>query len=156
MGMPSLTTAQAAQSVMTQHLNKITVQHLPKDQHALLRKFYRSHHSPMRITQQAQAWVVRAPEIIAGVCLSPTDQGYWLTSLFTAPQHRNNGTASFLIQHIQSAYPEKSIWLFCHPELSNFYSRLGFNQTDALPDALNSRLKRYQQHKLLIAMLYTS
>lgn len=128
------------------------VQRLPKSQHALLLKFYRSHNSSMRITQQADAWVVRTTEIIAAACISPVANGYWLTSLFTAPSFRKKGVASQLIKHIQSSHPGSPIWLFCHPELNSFYSQLGFTQTEILPQALSDRLARYQQHKTLIAM----
>lgn len=109
----------------------------------------------MRITQQADAWVVRAPHIIASACLSPVAHGHWLTSLFTAPTFRQQGVASLLIKHLQLAYPDTPIWLFCHPDLSSFYCNLGFKQAQHLPEALNSRLIRYQQHKSLIAMFYT-
>ncbi|HZJ91627.1 MAG TPA: GNAT family N-acetyltransferase [Thiopseudomonas sp.] len=139
---------------MNQPPTQLTVQLLTKEQQPLLRKFYRSHNSPMRITQQADTWIARRSEIIAGVCLSPVDQGYWLTSLFTAPSYRQQGTAHFLIQQLQLAYQNSPIWLFCHPDLSGFYSKLGFRQTQHLPEALGSRLKRYQQHKQLIAMSY--
>lgn len=139
---------------MNQNCTNFSVQYLPKNQHALLHKFYRNHNSPMRITQQADVWVVRAPQIIASVCLSPAANGLWLTSLFTAPEFRQQGVASRLIKHLQLTYPCAPIWLFCNPDLLSFYSRLGFRQTQHLPEALSSRLARYQQHKSLIAMLY--
>lgn len=133
----------------------ISVQRLPKNQHALLRKFYRSHKSPMAITQHAEVWVVRAPAIIAGACLSPVSDGYWLTSLYTAPHYRQQGMASLLIQHLQTIHQGSPIWLFCHPELQQFYHSLDFRETLQLPAPLKQRLARYQQSKALIAMLYT-
>ena len=139
---------------MDQQSTQFSVQHLPENQHTLLRKFYRSHNSTMRVTQQAEVWVVRAPSIIAAVCLSPVADGYWLTSLFTADKYRQQGVASLLIKQIQIAYQGAPIWLFCHPDLNSFYSALGFRQTQYLPESLNSRLTRYQQHKALIAMHY--
>lgn len=139
---------------MDQQSTPFSVQHLPENQHTLLRKFYRSHNSQMRVTQQAEVWVVRAPSIIAAVCLSPVADGYWLTSLFTADEYRQQGAASLLIKQTQIAYQGAPIWLFCHPDLNNFYSRLGFRQTQRLPESLSDRLTRYQQHKALIAMHY--
>lgn len=139
---------------MKQNCTNFSVQYLPKNQHTLVHKFYRSHNSSMRITQQADAWVIRAPHIIASVCLSPVADGHWLTSLFTAPEFRQQGAARLLIEHLQSTYHGAPIWLFCHPELFSFYSSLGFKLTQHLPDTLNSRLTRYQQHKSLIAMFY--
>ncbi|WP_205343079.1 GNAT family N-acetyltransferase [Denitrificimonas caeni] len=139
---------------MDQHSTNFSAQCLAENQHTLLRKFYRSHNSPMRMTQQADAWVVRAPSIIAGVCLSPIADGYWLTSLLTAPEHRQQGVASFLIRHLQVAYQHSPIWLFCHPDLRGFYGSLGFRQTQDLPESLSGRLARYQQHKSLIAMAF--
>ncbi len=139
---------------MNQNCANFNVQYLAKNQHTLVHKFYRNHNSRMRVTQQAEVWVVRAPHIIASVCLSPVAHGHWLTSLFTAPAFRQQGAARLLIKHLQLAYPDAPIWLFCHPELFSFYSSLGFKLTQHLPDALNSRLTRYQQHKSLIAMFY--
>ena len=139
---------------MDQHSTKFSVQCLAKNQHTLLRKFYRNHNSSMRITQQADVWVVRAPSIVAGVCVSPVADGCWLTSLFTAQEYRQHGAASLLIEHVQSIYQGTTIWLFCHPDLSGFYSRLGFTLTQQLPESLNSRLVRYQKNKPLIAMQY--
>lgn len=139
---------------MNQNCTNFSVQYLVKNQHTLLHKFYRNHNSPMRITHKADAWVVRAPHIIASTCLSPVAHGYWLTSLFTAPAFRQQGAASLLIKHLQWTYSDTPIWLFCHPDLFNFYRNLGFKQAQHLPDDLSSRLTRYQQHKSLIAMLY--
>lgn len=139
---------------MQQHSTRFSVHCLAENQHTLLRKFYRSHNSPMRITQQAKVWVVRAPSIIAGVCLSPVAEGYWLTSLFTADEYRQQGVARLLIEHVQTAYQGAPIWLFCHPDLISFYNKLGFKQTQCLPESLSDRLHRYQQHKALTAMQY--
>lgn len=139
---------------MLQHYTNFNVQRLSKDQHMLLRKFYRNHKSSMKITQNSEAWVVRTPAIVAGVCLSPITGGYWLTSLYTAPQYRRLGVASLLIKHLQTTYHESPIWLFCHPNLKNFYHSLNFKETQHLPSFLSQRLTRYQQHKSLLAMLY--
>ena len=129
-----------------------SVQRLDTAQRALLQKFYRHHVSKMRITQQAEAWVIREQSIIAGLCLATVAEGYWLTGLFTAPSFRQQGAALQLINHIQAVYPDAPIWLFWHPDLHDFYTRAGFKQTQQLPEALKSRLDRYQQHKTLIAM----
>ena len=141
---------------MEQQSTQFSVQPLPENQHTLLRKFYRNHNSPMRITQQAEVWVVRAPSIIAGVCLSPVADGYWLTSLFTADKYRQLGAARLLIKQVQATYQGAPIWLFCHPDLISFYNKLGFEQTGCLPESLQDRLTRYQQHKALIAMHYAT
>lgn len=139
---------------MEQHSTKLSVHNLAKNQHTLLRKLYRNHNSAMRITQQAEVWVVRNPAVIAGVCLSPVADGLWLTSLFTAPEKRQQGAARLLIKQLQVFYLGQPIWLFCHPQLESFYRKLGFKQTQQLPESLRSRLTRYQQHKSLIAMCY--
>lgn len=139
---------------MGQHSTKFSVHLLAKNQHTLLNKLYRNHNSPMRITQQAEVWVVRNPAVIAGVCLSPVADGFWLTSLFTAPEKRQQGVARCLIQQLQSFYLDQPIWLFCHPQLESFYRKLGFKQTQQLPVCLRGRLTRYQQHKALIAMYH--
>ena len=131
-----------------------SVDYLPKTHHTLLHKFYRHHKSSMRITEQADAWVERATEIIAGVCLSPVAEGFWLTSLFTAPAYRRQGIARLLINHLQDSYVDKPIWLFCHPQLEKFYCNLDFVTAHQLPEPLKSRLTRYQKNKTLIALCY--
>ena len=135
--------------------NNITTQHiecLPSLQHLLLNKFYRSHASRMRINPEAEAWVVRNPEIIAGLCLTSITEGYWLTGLFVAPEHRKHGVAQHLLQHIQQSHSTSPIWLFCHPDLIGFYQSTGFRITEQLPEQLKNRLSRYQKHKNLVAM----
>lgn len=136
-------------------INPVTtqqVQRLPAQQRTLLNKFYRSHHSRMRIQQNAEIWVIRNPEIIAATCLTPIDDGFWLTGLFVAPSYRQAGIARQLLQHLQSTYPCAPIWLFCQPDLAEFYQRLNFQIATQLPESLASRLTRYQQHKKLIPM----
>ena len=135
--------------------NNTTTQHierLPALQHPLLNKFYRSHASRMRINPEAEAWVVRNPEIIAGLCLTAITEGYWLTGLLVAPEHRKHGVAQYLLQHTQRAHSSSPIWLFCHPDLIGFYQHTGFRITEQLPDQLKNRLSCYQKHKNLVAM----
>jgi len=136
----------------------VTEQHierLPSLQHALLNKFYRNHGCRMRANQPSEAWVVRKPMIIAGLCLTPIAEGYWLTSLFVDPEQRHRGIAHQLIKHIQATYPASPIWLFCNPDLINFYQQAGFTETQKLPAPLKERLIRYQKYKKLIALHYT-
>ncbi len=133
----------------TQHIER-----LPVLQHALLNKFYRSHGSRMRISQPAEAWIIRNPTIIAGLCLTKISDGYWLTGLFVTPEQRQRGLAQSLLKHVQAVYSKSSIWLFCHPELTDFYQQADFQLTEELPESLKARLARYQQHKSLIAMQY--
>lgn len=140
--------------LMDQPHTNFSVQRLAKNQHILLRKFYRHHKSSMKVTQNSEVWVVRASTLVAGVCLSPVDNGYWLTSLYTAPEYRRLGVASLLIKHLQATYLESPVWLFCHPDLQNFYRSLGFREAQQLPGVLCQRLARYQQHKALLPMLY--
>lgn len=140
---------------VTPEISMQNIERLPTLQLALLNKFYRCHGSRMQISKPAEAWVMRQHSIIAGLCLTPVIGGYWLTGLFVAPEHRQRGVALNLIKHIQAAYPTASIWLFCHPDLITVYQRTNFQETQQLPESLNSRLARYQQHKILIAMHYT-
>ena len=41
----------------------------------LMNKFYRSHQSSMKAVKDAQLWVARADEIIAGLCLRTQTHG---------------------------------------------------------------------------------
>lgn len=115
----------------------------------LLNKFYRQHRSAMRLPPDAQGWVAREEEIIAGLCLTPVSHGQWLTGLLVTPGSRGRGIAQGLIEASVAAGP---VWLFCHPQLRGFYERVEFDVAEQLPPALSERLRRYQQTKELIAM----
>ena len=117
----------------------------------LMNKFYRSHQSSMKASNDAQLWVARETDIVAGLCLRPVALGYWLTGLFVAPALRKRGIAKALVE--QAVMPcEGPVWLFCDPELQGFYERLGFSLDTTLPQVLHERLVRYQRNKAMIAM----
>ncbi len=137
---------------MSKQVTEQQIERLSALQHPLLNKFYRSHASRMRANPEAEAWVVRNPEIIAGLCLTAITEGYWLTGLFVAPEHRKHRVAQYLLQHTQRAHSSSPIWLFCHPDLIGFYQHTGFRITEQLPDQLKNRLSCYQKHKNLVAM----
>lgn len=106
----------------------------------------------MRARGEAQVWVARQPDIIGALCLTPVAVGHWLTGLFVAPDERGRGVAAGLIATALTSV-EGNVWLFCEPELSGFYQRLGFVETLQLPQELAARLARYQQTKRLIALV---
>ena len=117
----------------------------------LLNKFYRSHQSSMKASKEAQLWVARQDQIVAGLCLRPMANGYWLTGLFVDPAVRGQGIAAALVNAAISSC-EGTVWLFCDPELQGFYEKLGFSLDVELPHALHERLVRYQRNKAMIAM----
>jgi len=123
---------------------------LPAPLKPLADKFYRSQRSAMRATAGAQLWVAEDQEIIAALCLHEVEHGHWLTSLLVAPAVRGQGIARQLIDTalLDCATP---VWLFCHPQLSDFYLRLGFTLCTDLPQPLTERLTRYQRSKSLLA-----
>lgn len=118
----------------------------------LLGKFYRSHRSSMRAPSGAQTWVARQAEILAALNLTPVADGHWLSGLLVAPAQRGQGLASRLIGHALAHTPGP-VWLFCHPELVDFYGRLHFVAAPHLPPPLAERLLRYQRHKTLLALV---
>ena len=121
----------------------------------LMNKFYRAHQSSMKAFKDAQLWVARQEDIIAGLCLRPMANGHWLTGLFVAPALRGQGVAGELVRHAVKAC-EGPVWLFCDPELQGFYEKLGFSLDVELPHALHERLVRYQRNKAMIAMGVTT
>ncbi len=106
----------------------------------------------MRASGEGELWVARADEIVGGMTLQAVAQGHWLTGLFVAPQWRGRQVASCLVEAALTGRPGPT-WLFCHPDLQAFYQRLGFTLTSTLPEALASRLARYQRSKPLLAMV---
>lgn len=117
----------------------------------LMNKFYRSHQSSMKAVKDAQLWVARHEEIIAGLCLRPVADGFWLTGLFVAPESRRQGVAAALIDRAVTACGGP-VRLFCEPGLQGFYEGVGFSLETRLPAALHERLVRYQRSKAMIAM----
>ncbi|WP_145141823.1 GNAT family N-acetyltransferase [Pseudomonas duriflava] len=130
---------------------------LPPEHRLLLDKFYRSHRSHMRAATGIgiQRWVARQPEIVAGLNLTPFEEGLWLTGLFVAPHRRGQGIARQLVHAALASHPG-SVWLFCEPSMKDFYEKLGFKPNPLLPRALHDRLKRYQQSKSLLALGHRS
>ena len=126
--------------------------HLPLQLRPLVDKFYRDHRSPMRSQAGDELWVTEsANQIVATLSLRPLAGGQWLTGLFVAPVLRRQGVAAALLDHSLALHPEP-VWLFCHPELRNFYQRLGFEDCQRLPAELDERLTRYQRTKSLIPL----
>ncbi|SEN38050.1 Acetyltransferase (GNAT) domain-containing protein [Pseudomonas sp. ok272] len=117
----------------------------------LMNKFYRSHQSSMKAVREAQLWVGTRDEIVAGLCLRSVADGFWLTGLFVAPTCRGQGVAAALMA--AALLPISApVWLFCHPDLREFYQRNGFTVDPPLPYALAERLARYNRSKPMIAM----
>ena len=117
----------------------------------LMNKFYRAHQSSMKAVRDAQLWVARQEEIVAGLCLRPIAHGHRLTGLFVAPGLRGQGIAGALVSQAVAAC-DGPVWLFCDPQLQGFYEKLGFSLDVELPHALHERLVRYQRNKAMIAM----
>jgi GNAT superfamily N-acetyltransferase len=118
----------------------------------LLDKFYRAHRSQMRSSSTAQLWVARQQEITGALCLTPVAGGFWLTGLFVAPEWRSQGIARQLMAHALRELSQP-VWLFCHPELQDFYAASGFAPAGALPQSLGEKLMRYGRNKPLVALV---
>ncbi|MCP2070881.1 UNVERIFIED_ORG: GNAT superfamily N-acetyltransferase [Pseudomonas lini] len=117
----------------------------------LMNKFYRTHQSSMKAVREAQLWVARRDEIVAALCLRPVAGGHWLTGLLVDPAYRAQGIAARLIAEAVKDVNEP-VWLFCHPDLRDFYERRGFSFDPELPYAMAERLSRYARSKPMIAM----
>lgn len=124
---------------------------LPALQRPLLDKFYRAHRSSMRTGNDDVLWVARHAGIVAGLCLKPLTDGHWLTGLFVAPQERHQAVGSNLVRQALSQTPGQ-VWLFCHPDLADFYRRLDFQPCTHLPESLADRLVRYSRTKPLLSL----
>ncbi|MEB2622942.1 GNAT family N-acetyltransferase [Pseudomonas sp. YuFO8] len=117
----------------------------------LMNKFYRAHQSSMKAVRDAQLWVARRDGIVGALCLRPVSGGFWLTGLFVDPACREQGVAGALIAAAISQV-ESPVWLFCHPDLREFYQRRCFVFDPPMPYALVERLSRYARNKPMIAM----
>lgn len=126
---------------------------LPELQYPLLQRFYRAQRSAMRIPAGARPWVMHDGGIIAALCLTPTADGHWLTGLLVERTRRGQGLARQLLGEVRRQH-DGPIWLFCHPDLLDFYRRCAVMQPAQLPAALAERLARYQRSKTLLALQY--
>ncbi len=70
--------------------------------------------------------------------------GLWLTDVWTAPEHRKQGLARKIIDHVLRAYVGRTIYLTIGPytnapldedQLGTFYQSFGFQRTD-VPDVM--------------------
>lgn len=127
---------------------------LPATSKPLLNKFYRAHRSSMRASGGAVLWAVKHIDIIAGLSLTRIGEGHWLTGLFVAPQWRSQGIAAGLMRCAMESL-QGPVWLFCHPQLEEFYARSGFTLAPQLPPPLAEKLARYSRFKPLLAMVLT-
>ncbi|QXI31625.1 GNAT family N-acetyltransferase [Pseudomonas vanderleydeniana] len=105
----------------------------------------------MRASGEGQLWVARDGGIVAGLSLTAVADGFWLTGLFVDPQRRGQGVAGHLVARALATLAGPT-WLFCHPDLRDFYAKLGFKPAGQLPQALADRLARYSRSKPLIAL----
>lgn len=117
----------------------------------LMNKFYRRHQSSMKAVRDAQLWVAKRDEIVAGLCLRPMAEGLWLTGLLVDPACRRQGVAAALMAEALATVTQP-VWLLCHPDLREFYQGNGFSANPPLPYALAERLLRYSRSKPMIAM----
>ncbi|MHA6494692.1 GNAT family N-acetyltransferase [Pseudomonas borbori] len=133
-------------------MTDLRVRCLPAPLRPLANKFYRAHRSPMRAHADDQVWVAEHGEIAAALCLRVIAGGHWLTGLLVAPDARGQGLARALVEHAL-AETTAPVWLFCHPQLSEFYRRVDFLPALGLPAELQQRLLRYQRSKTLVALM---
>ncbi|MCQ4296563.1 GNAT family N-acetyltransferase [Pseudomonas stutzeri] len=125
---------------------------LPEALRPLLVRFYRDHNSRNRVRPEATCWVARRGDIVAGLCLTPVAHGHFLTGLLVSPSMRTRGVGTQLVRRALDA-TLGPVWLFCKPELLEFYTRLGFKLTSQLPEPLADRLSRYKRTKTLLALV---
>jgi GNAT superfamily N-acetyltransferase len=134
-------------------MEAVQLRQLPGECRALLNKFYRAHRSHMRAPAGACYWVAEDSDILAGLCLSDIVHGQWLTGLLVTPNHRSQGLGRRLVAQALAGC-DGPVWLFCEPRTVSFYEPLGFAEATVLPEALASRLQRYNRHKTLVALCH--
>ncbi|GFM79679.1 N-acetyltransferase [Pseudomonas cichorii] len=127
---------------------------LPDAFRPLLDKFYREHKSSMRAVPRGTLWVAKQSQIVGALCLSEVADGHWLTGLFVDPHLRGQGVARQLIGHAVEPL-SGPVWLFCHPDLLEFYRLSGFEPAQRLPHALGEKFMRFSRSKALIALCRT-
>lgn len=134
-------------------MHELPIRQLRAECRPILNKFYRELRSHMRAPPGANYWVAGDTPTIGGLCLTKVADGQWLTGLLVAPAYRNRGLATRLVVKAVSTC-RCPVWLFCEQDLVPFYERLGFNLSLQLPEPLDSKLERYNRHKVLRAMHY--
>ncbi len=101
------------------------------ERYALVDRFYRAQGYKVKCATQEKVFVLglTTGEIIAAVRLVPQRSGhYWLRNLLVAPEWRNLGLASALLNRVKPAIAPYGCYFFALPHLLELYQRLEFER----------------------------
>ncbi|HTF94832.1 MAG TPA: GNAT family N-acetyltransferase [Cellvibrio sp.] len=119
------------ESVVSVQLPPYLFQSVAPERYALVDRFYRAQGYKVKCTEQEKLFVLCLPtgELIAAVRLVPQGSGhYWLRNLLVAPEWRNGGLASALLNHLKPAIAPYGCYFFALPHLLGLYQRLDFDR----------------------------
>lgn len=126
----------------------------------LVKKFYQQHYPSGKPNKAEPIWVVRQQgKILCAVRLKPFPESQLLTAMVTAPEQRQQGLGSHLLQGIQQELTHTPTYCFAFTHLVAFYERNHFIEIppEALPDALQERFLAYRrQGRKITPMQYKS
>jgi GNAT superfamily N-acetyltransferase len=101
-----------------------------------LYNFYRSTSG----IQIPTAYVMHKNDTFIGTCLVDNedmqlypDRRPWLASVYIAPEFRNKGYASLLINYVAPKYPLLHLWTF-NQQLADLYKRFGFEEKEVISE----------------------
>lgn len=136
-------------------INSLQFSELLKQQIPLVNKFYRSVYKQSVANKSEQVFTLKNQQILCAVRLKTVQGDLLLTGVACAPEYRQKGLASLLINNVLRL-KNQNIYCFPYPHLQNFYERIGFEVLLArsLPLPLAQQYERYSRSKSLLCMVY--
>ncbi|WP_191601870.1 GNAT family N-acetyltransferase [Marinomonas algicola] len=111
----------------------------------LAKNFYQSYYPSGKPNKADPIWLLKGPEIICAYRLKLFDDYQLLTAMVTKPSYREQGLASYLLNHTKEALQAKQTYCFAFEHLEHFYKKNGFCTVNIqdLPNHLEERFVRY-------------
>ena len=122
----------------------------------LVNKFYQANKVRGRANKQDQIWVVKTTEIVAACRIQYIADASFLSTLYVAEAHRNQGIAKLIVNTALS-HQKKTVYTFAYRHLKNFYVKANFSEINSLPSRLDTLFRAYtKQGRNIVAMKYSS
>ena len=129
---------------------------LEKVKYPLVNQFYKRVYKKGIAGKNEAVFILKNErQIICSAKLKSIETSLLLTGVACDPDYQHQGYASQLVKQLLSKQQE-SIFCFPYPHLEAFYQQLGFNHlpVDQAPEAIQTRILRYRQHRDLLLMVY--
>ena len=129
---------------------------LEKVKYPLVNQFYKRVYKKGIAGKNEAVFIIKnEQQIICSAKLKSIEESLLLTGVACDEDFQHQGYASRLVKQLLGKQ-QQSIFCFPYPHLEAFYLRLGFMHisVEEAPEAIQTRLLRYRQHRDLLLMVY--